>query len=34
MKGKLSTKTIIIAIITIVLLAVAATGTVLFLRLW
>jgi len=32
MKGKLSTKTIIIAIITIVLLAVAATGTVLFLK--
>ena len=32
MKGKLSTKTIIIAIVTIVLLAVAATGTVLFLK--
>lgn len=32
MKGKLSTKTIIIAIITIVLLAVAVTGTVLFLK--
>ncbi len=32
MKGKLSTKTIIIAIVTIVLLAVATTGTVLFLK--
>lgn len=32
MKGKLSTKTIIIAIITVVLLAVAVTGTVVFLK--
>ena len=32
MKGKLSTKTVVIGIITVVLLAVATTGTVLFLK--
>ena len=32
MKGKLSTKAIVIAILTVVLLGAAATGTVLFLK--